>query len=255
MSNLVKISFVLILFYLLLAIGVWLFETPLDYKAVVGEIHEAPSLSNGFWSLWGTDALGRSVLKKLMIGVKNSVFFGLIVAVGTTLLGVLFGVLSGFFGAWVDLFITWMFTTLSAVPGILMLLAIMFLFGKSFWTAVAALVLTSWVGLCRMLRGEVIKEKTRDYVLAAKSIGAKQSRMLIHHVLPNVSHYIWIYFALYFIMAVKAEIILTFLGFEFTEGTSWGIIISEARGELLKSVWWPLGGATVLIGGLLISLY
>lgn len=255
MSNLVKISFVMILSFFVIAVSVWLFETPLNYKATVGGYHQPPTLSEGVWLSWGTDALGRSVLKKLLLGIKMSVFFGLIVAFGTVVLGVFFGVLSGFFGAWIDLIITWLFTTLSAIPGILMLLAIMFLFGKGFWTAVAALVFMSWVGLCRMLRGEVIKEKTRDYVLAAKCIGARQTRMLIHHVLPNVSHYIWIYFALYFIGAVKAEIILAFLGFEFTDTVSWGIIISEARGELLKGVWWPLAGATVLIGGLLLSLY
>jgi peptide/nickel transport system permease protein len=255
MNWMVVISMGLISLYTLAAVSAWMFEGTLDYKTAVGEVHEPPTLSQGVWKGLGTDGLGRSVAKKLLLGVKASVAFGLWVAVGCVLLGIVFGILSGYLGGWVDLGITWLFTTLSAVPGILMLLAVMFVFGKEFWTAVAALVFMSWVGLCRMLRGEVMRERNRDYVLAARNMGASDARILLRHILPNVSHYIWIYFALYFIMAVKSEIILAFLGFEFVQGVSWGIIISDARGELLKGVWWPLAGATVLIAGLLLSLY
>lgn len=250
----VKICVGTIAAYGLVALLVWMFEGPLNYEDPMGPIHEAPTLGQGFWLAWGTDGLGRSVIKKLLLGVKASVGFGLCVAVGSVLLGIVFGIVSGFFGGWVDLLITWLFTTLSAVPGILMLLAIMFLFGNHFWTAVAALVFLNWIGLCRMLRGEVIREKTRDYVLAARCLGAGRPRILIRHILPNVSHYIWIYFALYFIFAVKAEIILAFLGFQFSQGVSWGIVIGDGRGELLKGVWWSLVGATVTMGGLLLSL-
>ncbi len=249
-----RICFILLALYGTIAATVFCVEDLMDYRNTVIEVHQPPSIQAPIWFWLGSDGLGRSVLKKILIAVKNSVGFGLIVALGCVLLGIFFGVVSGYFGGISDLFITWLYTTLSAVPGILMLLAIMFMFGNNFWTAVAALVFLDWVGLCRMLRGEVMREKARDYVLAARSIGVGQIRIILRHLIPNLSHYIWIYFALYFIFAVKAEIILAYLGFQFTEGVSWGIIIDEARGELLKGVWWPLTFATITMGGLLLSL-
>lgn len=252
--NMFKIALVVVVMYMVTAAGVFVFDSQLNYEDPLGASHMAPTISQGIWGVWGTDSLGRSMVKKLLLGVRASVIFGLTVAIGSVLLGTLFGIVSGFVGGWVDVFITWLFTTLSAVPGILMLLAIMFVFGNHFWTAVIALVSVDWIGLCRMLRGEVIRERTKEYVVAATAIGCRSYRTLVRHILPNVSHYVWIYFSLHFIFAVKAEIILAFLGFQFSQGVSWGIIIEEARGELLQGVWWPLAGATVGMAGLLLSL-
>ena len=254
MKVMFKVALVMIVMYMLTAAAVFFFQSQLAFEDPLGAPHLAPTLSEGFWGVWGTDALGRSMIKKLLLGVKASVIFGLTVAIGSVVLGTVFGIVSGFLGGWVDMFITWLFTTLSAVPGILMLLAIMFIFGNHFWTAVIALVSVDWIGLCRMLRAEVIRERTKEYVVAATAMGCRSHRILYRHILPNVSHYIWIYFSLHFIFAVKAEIILAFLGFQFSQGVSWGIIIEEARGELLQGVWWPLAGATIGMAGLLLSL-
>jgi peptide/nickel transport system permease protein len=254
MNIIVKISIGLISLYILTALGMLFFGSYLMYEDPITTSYVTPRLDLGIWGLWGTDALGRSMIKKLLLGVKASVIFGLTVAIGSVLIGTILGIVSGFFGGWIDLIITWLFTTLSAVPGILMLLAIMFLFGNHFWTAVIALVSVDWIGLCRMMRAEVVREKTKEYVAAATAIGCRASRKLTLHIYPNVSHYTWIYFALHFIFAVKAEIILAFLGFQFSQGVSWGVIIDEARGELLQGIWWPILGATLGMAGLLLSL-
>jgi peptide/nickel transport system permease protein len=116
---------------------------------------------------------------------------------------------------------------------------------------------TSWVGICRSVRGEFIRQRDRDYVTAARAVGIPTRRIVFRHVLPNTFHLVLVSFSLLFIGAIKFEVILSFLGLGLEPGeASWGSMISQAKLELLRtpSVWWQLTTATVFMFGLVLCV-
>jgi peptide/nickel transport system permease protein len=114
-------------------------------------------------------------------------------------------------------------------------------------SVVIALGLTSWVGLCRLTRGEVLRQRERDYVAAARAIGLGEGRILFRHVLPNVFHLVIIDFTLNMVAFIQAEVVLSFLGLGVVDQPSWGRLIDDGRVELLRGVWWQVAGATLLV--------
>ena len=111
-----------------------------------------------------------------------------------------------------------------------------------------------WVGLSRRIRGEVVKHKSREDVLAARMLGASDTRIVFRHILPNVFHLAIITTSLQVLNAIKSEVILTFLGVGIQDGASWGTMVSDATGELVNGIWWPLAGVTVAMFALMYSL-
>lgn len=230
--------------YALLAILVKFGLVASSWGQTVGKEYQAPSLEH--WTLWfGTDIFGRSVLLKTLYGAYVSMTVGFISSLIAIPIGVVLGALAGYFGGWVDDFITWFYTTVSNIPSLLLILSMAFVFGKGLWSMNLALGLTSWVGVCRLIRGEFLKHKEREYVQAAVSLGASNSRRIFIHILPNVSHLIIINFSFLFIGAVKVEVILSYLGLGVQGIPSWGTMIDEAKLELARGVWWQLGAATL----------
>ncbi len=225
----------------------------------VGSEYESPSAKN----ILGTDFLGRSVLRKTLYGAKTSLTVAFWASVISMAIGIPLGALSGYFRGVVDDLVVWVYTTLSSIPYILLILAFALVLkdktinlewaglgvhGLSGITAVyLAIGLTSWVGICRLIRGEVIKHKEREYVLAAKSYGCSSVRMIFRHLLPNVSHIIIINFSLRFVSFIQAEVILSFLGLGEKSRPSWGAMIDTARLDLPKGYWWEMTAATVAI--------
>ena len=114
--------------------------------------------------------------------------------------------------------------------------------------------LTSWVGLCRLIRGEVIKHRDRDYVTAARAYGCSRGRIILRHIIPNVLHLVIINFSLRFVSFIHAEVILSFLGLGVKGEPSWGVMIDDARQELYRGCWWQLAAATLGIGLLSLAL-
>jgi len=162
------------------------------------------------------------------------------IVIGTTL-----GMIAGYFGGFIDELIVWFYTTFSAIPGIMLLVAIAFILGKGTTTVFLSLGLTSWVGLCRIVRAEVMKHKEREYVHAANAIGATHPRKMIKHILPNISHLLIINFTQTFDSAIKAEVVLSFLGLGVAGRPSWGTMIDDSKLELARGVWWQLAAATL----------
>ncbi|MDH4466511.1 MAG: ABC transporter permease [Bacteriovoracaceae bacterium] len=205
--------------------------------------------------LWlGADIFGRSVLVKTLMGTRVAVSVGLITVMVSVPLGIFFGAVSGYFGGFIDEIITWFYTTLASIPNIMLLISLTFVLGKGITSVYIALGITSWIGLCRMIRGEVMKHKTREYVQAATAIGASNYRKLFIHILPNVFHIVIIESSLLFQTAVKSEVILSFLGLGVQDLPSWGKMIDESKMELARGVWWQLAGATIAMFFLLLSL-
>ena len=238
--------------YVVLALLVTAGVVAENWQQQVGPRYHPPS-----WEYWaGTDFLGRSVFRKALYGAKVSLSVALFASLISIAIGVPMGAVAGYFGRWIDEFIVWLYTTLSSIPGLLLILAFAFvlreatLFGYPLAGLPAiylALGLTSWVGICRLIRGEVIKHRQRDYVTAARAYGSSQSRIIFRHILPNVAHLILIDFSLRVVQFIQAEVILSFLGLGPTEQPSWGKMIDNARLALSRDIWWELTAATIAI--------
>jgi len=215
--------------------------TPWD--RVVGAPYLPPSLDS--MDLWfGTDIFGRSVFYKVLQGTRIAMSVGLVSSLISIPIGVVFGAVAGYFGGWVDDLVVWFYTTLSSIPNIMLLIAIAFVLGKGITAIYVALGVTAWVSLARVIRGEFIKHKTRDYVVAADSLGASHTSRIFKHILPNVSHFIIINLSIQFMSAIKSEVILSFLGLGVQGQPSWGVMIDDAKLELSRGVWWQLAAAT-----------
>lgn len=207
-------------------------------------------------AFFGTDFLGRSTLRKTIYGAKTSITVALCASFISLLIGVPLGAIAGYFRGWVDDAIVWLYTTLGTIPYILLIMAFaVVLRGRTFFgvelkgitSVYLAMGLTGWVGICRLIRGEIIKRKESEYVLAARAMGCSSLRIIFIHLLPNVFHVIIINFSLRFVSFIHAEVILSFLGLGETNKPSWGSMIDAARTELARDVWWEMAAATIAI--------
>ena len=252
------VCFVVIVLYFLLAGFIYLAElfdwqvAPIRWSQEVGSQYESPSREN----LFGTDIFGQSVLRKTLYGTKTSITVALFASFISLAIGVPLGAIAGYFRGFIDEVIVWLYSTLSSIPYILLILAFAVVlrdktvFGHKLagiTTVYLAIGLTSWVGICRLIRGEVIKHTNREYILAAKSYGCSSSRIIFKHLLPNVFHLIIIDFSLRFVGFIHAEVILSFLGLGEPTRPSWGAMINDARIELARGVWWQMAAATLAI--------
>jgi oligopeptide transport system permease protein len=199
---------------------------------------------------FGGDKWGRDVIKKTIKGAQVSILVGLFSAICAVILGTLFGAAAGYFGGWVNDVMEWIYNVFTAVPYILLVLACAAvaaanpLIGKGVLTVILVLAITGWTGIYRLIRAEYIKHRSREYVRAAEAIGATDGRRMFIHILPNVSHVILVQLAQHVVGFIKAEVILSFLGFGVpVDMVSWGTMLSEAQNELVIGKWWQLVAA------------
>lgn len=212
----------------------------------VGEAYAAPSWQHPL----GLDVLGRSVWERVVQGARVALVVGFSSTVIAIPFGTALGLIAGYFRGAADAFVVWLYSTLDAVPTILLLLALAMVLptGKGLTTVCIALGVTSWVSACRVVRGEVIRQKEMDYVRAARSLGASNSRILFVHLLPNVMHLVLVQASLVFVYSIKSEIILSYLGVGVQNFPSWGVMIDDARLELVgRGVWWQFAAATAAL--------
>jgi peptide/nickel transport system permease protein len=212
------------------------------------EVVEARSATLPF----GGDKWGRDVLKKTIKGSETSIFVGLAAAVVAVFIGTVFGALSGYYGTWVDDFFNWFYSIFSSIPYLLLILAVAaVLQQKGIHTIILILGLTGWTGVFRLIRGEYLKHKAREYVQAADAIGASNARRMFIHIFPNVSHVVLVQLSILTVGFIKAEVILSFLGFGVpVDVVSWGSMLNEAQNELILGKWWQLVAATVAMATL-----
>jgi ABC-type dipeptide/oligopeptide/nickel transport system permease subunit len=193
----------------------------------------------------GADKWGHDVLKKTIKGGETSIIVGLVAALIAVTLGTLFGAVAGYYGGAVDDIFTWFYNTFTAIPSILMILTVAaVLQQKGVLTIVLILGLTGWTGPYRLIRAEYMKHKRREYVMAADAIGASDLRKMFSHIFPNVSHVALVQLSILVVGFIKAEVILSFLGFGVPVGVlSWGSMLNEAQNELIIGKWWQLAAA------------
>ncbi len=223
-----------------------------DFQTRVGGSYEPPSLTIA--KILGTDIFGRSILYKILTGTKTAITIGLLVTAISVPIGVGLGAIAGYYGGKLDGAITWFYSVIISVPYILLIMAISWVMGKGMFSICFAMGITSWIGLCRLIRGEFMKHKNREYVMAIKLMGAKSPLIIYKHILPNVIHLAIISASLSTLSAIKSEVILTYLGVGIQDGSSWGTMISDATGELSTGIWWPLVGVTIAMFVLMYAL-
>jgi ABC-type dipeptide/oligopeptide/nickel transport system permease subunit len=241
-SRLNIICVVIIAAYLLLALLGYTGTVP-DFQQQVGAKFSPPDLHKP--ALWlGADLFGRSILYKLFAGAKTAMTLGLLVACISLPLGLFMGAVAGYFGGKIDALVQWVYSVIVSVPYILLIIAISYILGKGMLAICVAMGVVGWVGLCRMTRAEFMKLREREFVLASRLLGASDFRLIFIHILPNVMHIALVAASMEIMGAIKAEVILTFLGVGVQDGASWGQMISDAPGELMIGVWWPTVGVS-----------
>jgi peptide/nickel transport system permease protein len=205
---------------------------------------------------FGADKWGHDIVKKTIKGAETSIVVGLAAALLAVALGTLAGALAGFYGGIVDDLLNWLYSVFTSIPAILLILAVAaVLQQKGVATIVLILGLTGWTGPFRLIRAEYLKHKGREYVLAAEAIGASDARKMLGHILPNVSHVALVQLSILAVASIKAEVILSFLGFGVPVGVvSWGSMLAEAQNELILGKWWQLAAASAAMALLVTAL-
>jgi peptide/nickel transport system permease protein len=234
-------ALIIVALYFFIAFLVSIGAIASDWGKEVASSYAEPSSLVWF----GADIFGRSVFVKVIKATETAVMLGIVVSLISMVIGTTLGMIAGYFGGFIDELVVWFYTTVSAIPGIMLLVAIVFILGKGTTSVFLSLGLTSWVGLCRIVRAEVMKHKDREYIQAANAIGAGTTRKMFKHILPNISHLLIINFTQTFDSAIKAEVILSFLGLSVVGRPSWGGMIDDAKLELGRGVWWQLAAATL----------
>ena len=245
-SRLTLVCLGVVCLYLLLAIGGYAHLIP-DFQDKVGEKFLKPQFGI-HPSLWlGTDLFGRSIVFKLIAGARTSMTLGVLVALIAVPIGVTLGAVSGYFGGKIDAAVQWLYSVIVSIPYIILIVAMSYILGKGLLSVCIAMGLISWVGLCRLVRGEFIKLRDREFVMASRLLGAGHGRIIFKHILPNILHIVVVSASLEIMGAIKAEVILTYLGVGIQDGSSWGQMIVDAPGELMSGIWWPALGVSMAL--------
>jgi len=195
----------------------------------------------------GSDNLGRDVFQRLIQGTRIAFHVGIITSLIAIPLGVFLGCLGGYFGGKVDTLVVWLCATVASMPGLLFILAVAMVVGQGLLGVYLGIGLTTWVGVCRNVRGEVMKHRGRAYVQAARILGYSHLRVIFRHIMPNVTHIILIAFSIRFPASVATEVFISFLGIGAQGEPSWGIMINNARLRLWQGVWWEMAFVTLAI--------
>ena len=221
-----------------------------------------------YYHLFGTDKVGQDVLYQALKSIRTALAIGTLTTLIMLPFAVLLGILAGYFRGWVDDVIQYLYTTLNSIPGVLLIAAAVLMLQvyidthpELFATAAERadmrllflcmiLGITSWTGLCRLLRGETMKIREVEYIQAATAFGVRSSRIISRHILPNVMHIVLISVVLDFSGLVLAEAVLSYVGVGVDPSMySWGNMINSARLEMAREpmVWWALVAAFVFM--------
>lgn len=214
-----------------------------------------------FYHILGTDKVGGDVLYQSIKSIRTGLVIGTLTTLFMLPFAVILGIMAGYFRGWIDDVIQYLYTTLSSIPGVLLIAAAVLMlqvymsnhpeqFGDVIRRADARLLflcmilgVTNWTGLCRLLRGEAMKISQVEYIQASHAFGTRHARVISRHILPNVMHIVLISVVLDFSGLVLAEAVLSYVGVGVDPTTnSWGNMINSARLEMAREpmVWWSL---------------
>jgi peptide/nickel transport system permease protein len=247
--------------------------TPIFNQGNIEQSFNAPSRSH----IFGTDYLGRDVAWRALGGTATAIKVGASASLISAFIGVILGVIAGYYGGKVDQIIVWIYSTFASMPTLLFILAFALLVKEGFLypplaesVDIAATLLnadpgmlalylgiglTGWVTLCRVVRGETMKLREAAYIQAAKVSGYSTFRIITKHIIPNLFHLVIIYFTLRFAYAVMTEVIVSYLGLGVQLAPSWGVMIADGQERLWRGIWWEVATATGSMFFLVLSLH
>ena len=235
----------LVLFGLAAIFAPWVApHDPLTQRIATARL-EAPSLEHPL----GTDELGRDILSRLIYGARVSLYIGLVAEGVALAIGILLGSMAGYLGGWVDDLIMRLTDIFFAIPSLLFLIVVVFLFDSSASTIFIALGLISWPSEARLMRSEVLRLRDREFVTAAGALGGRSWRVIARHILPNALASMIVIGTLGIAGAILSEATLSFLGLGIQQPIpSWGTMINQGQ-EYIFSAWWysVFPGLTIML--------
>lgn len=229
---------------------------------------------SAYYHVLGTDKVGEDVFYQAVKSIRTGLVLGTLTTLIMLPMAIVLGILAGFFRGWVDDVIQYIYTTLNSIPSVLLIAASILMVQvymanheQDFTSVIVRadmrllflcmiLGVTSWTGLCRLLRAETLKLREMEYVQAAQALGVKQGMILLRHILPNVMHIVLISVVLDFSSLVLAEAVLSYINIGVDPSTySWGNMINGARLEMAREpiVWWSLSAAFVFMFALVLA--
>lgn len=221
-----------VLFFILLALLAD-FIAPYNPLRSIGEALTPPSQAHWF----GTDDIGRDILSGVLYGARTSLIVGLSVATSSFVIGTFIGSISGYAGGWVDDLLMRLTELVMLMPRFFLALVVVALFGSSLRNLIFVLALTNWGFMSRLTRAGVLSVKETDYVIAARSMGMREWRVLFKHVLPNILAPVITYATLQVGSAILLEAGLSFLGLGDPNVISWGYMLNIAQ-AFMRRAWW-----------------
>ena len=243
-------GFVIVLIFGLIALAAWAGIAGQDWSRVSGGRWDPPGAEH----LFGTNMLGQDVMERAIFSTRTAFKVGLLVSVLSTLLGATLGALAGWFNqSLLDEAVLWLKGVLDSIPFYLFVAAVAFAMQGNPWAMHIAMIATFWTGTGRLVRGEVMRLKNREFIEAARSIGLPVHKIVIRHLIPNMLPVLLVQTSLVFVAAIKTEVILSFLGLGITDGVSWGLMLAESTQEVLAGQFSNFIAASGMLFALLIG--
>lgn len=206
---------------------------PFDGEGAQGvNAYKEVGAKENYW--FGTDQLGRDLWTRTWQGTQVSLFIGVVAALLDIFIGVLYGAISGFFGGRIDNVMQRIIEIIASIPNLIVVILFVLIFEPSIWTIILAMAITGWIGMSRVVRGEFLKLKTQEFVLASKTLGSSKTKLIFKHILPNTLGAIVVTSMFTVPSAIFFEAFLSFIGIGVpAPRTSLGSLVNDGRAMLL----------------------
>ena len=226
---------VLTIIVLSCVVGPWVLPHAFD-TADWDAMSVGPSLNN--YHFWGTDEAGRDLLVRCLIGGRISLMVGILATIASVSVGIAWGAVAGFMGGKVDTIMMRFVDMMYAIPYLLIAILLVTILGREFYLVVITITAFSWMDMARIVRGQTLSLRSREYVEAARSIGVPTSRIIASHIVPNLLGIVVIYTTVTVPGVILTESVLSFLGLGIQEPmTSWGVLIEDGTKVMEVSPW------------------